>query len=62
MGLTKQYLRYIPSGNFNIIASTNCNITFVKINNESGRYIAVGASEEVIIWDLRLSEKVGIVK
>jgi U3 small nucleolar RNA-associated protein 12 len=58
MGLTKQYLRYAPSGNFNIIASANCNITFVVIDNEGGRFVAVGASEDIIIWDLRLCEKV----
>lgn len=58
MGLTKQYLRYSPSGNFNITASVNCNIVFVKLNNESGRYVAAGAAEDIIVWDLRLSEKV----
>lgn len=58
MGLTKQYLRYTHSGNFNIIASVNCNVIFVKINNESGRYLAVGASEDIVVWDLRLCEKV----
>lgn len=59
MGLTKQYLRYSPVGNFNIIASVKCNVAFVVINNEAGRYLAVGACEDIAVWDLRLSEKVG---
>lgn len=58
MGITKQYLRYIPAGKFNIIASINCNVTFVVINNESGRFLAAGASEDIVVWDLRLCEKV----
>lgn len=59
MGLTKQYLRYSPVGNFNIIASVKCNVAFVVINHEAGRYLAVGACEDIAVWDLRLSEKVG---
>lgn len=58
MGLTKQYLRYAPSGIFNVIASPDCNCTHVTLNGVSGRYIAVGACEHVIIWDMRLGEKV----
>lgn len=58
MGLTKQYLRYIPAGNFNIIASQNCNLKFVTLEGQEGRFVAVGACEHIIIWDLRLGEKV----
>lgn len=58
MGLTKQYLRYVPAGNFNIISSPNCNVQFVTLEGQEGRYVAVGACEHVIIWDLRLGEKV----
>lgn len=58
MGLTKQYLRYVPSGTFNVIASPDCNSTHVTLNGVSGRYVAVGACEHVIIWDMRLGEKV----
>lgn len=58
MGLTKQYLRYSPSGNFNIIASGNCNIVFVTLEGQAGRFVAVAACEDIIIWDLRLGEKV----
>lgn len=53
MGLTKQYLAYQPVGSFNIIASPSCNIAFVTYEKVDGRYVAVGAAEEVYIWDLR---------
>lgn len=58
MGLTKQYLRYAPSGTFNVIASADCNSAHVSLNGVSGRYMAVGACEHVVIWDMRLGEKV----
>ncbi|KAK5640142.1 hypothetical protein RI129_010953 [Pyrocoelia pectoralis] len=61
MGLTKEYLRYVPAGNFNIVTSSNCNAVFVVLNGQEGRYIAVGACEHVIIFDLRLSEKAQIL-
>ncbi|XP_071439850.1 WD repeat-containing protein 3 [Hetaerina americana] len=57
MGLTREYLRYAASGKFNIIASSECNAAFVTFQGFQGRYIAVGACEDVIIWDLRLLEK-----
>lgn len=53
MGLTKQYLRWEPAGNFNIIANQKCNSVFVNLNNVDGRYLAVGAAENVLIWDMR---------
>lgn len=58
MGLTKQYLRYIPAGNTNIIASPRCNIVFVTLEDQEGRFVAAAACEHVYIWDLRLGEKV----
>ncbi|XP_047517729.1 WD repeat-containing protein 3 isoform X2 [Pieris napi] len=61
MGLTKQYLRYAPSGIFNVVASSDCNISHVTLNGISGRYIAVGACEHVIIWDMRLGEKAQVI-
>lgn len=61
MGLTKQYLRYAPTGSFNIIASADCNSTHVTLNGISGRYIAVGACEHVIIWDMKLGEKAQVL-
>lgn len=56
MGLTKQYLRYVPSANFNIVNHPDCNVIFVTLNDVSDRFVAVGACENVIIWDMRLSE------
>nr|XP_026488456.1 WD repeat-containing protein 3 [Vanessa tameamea] len=61
MGLTKQYLRYAPSGTFNVISSADCNSSHVTLNGVSGRYIAVGACEHVIIWDMRLGEKAQVI-
>ncbi|XP_018331899.1 WD repeat-containing protein 3 [Agrilus planipennis] len=61
MGITKQYLRYVPCGVFNIITSQNCNINFVTLQSEEGRFVAVGACEHVYIWDLRLGEKVVVL-
>ncbi|CAH1179400.1 unnamed protein product [Phaedon cochleariae] len=61
MGLTKQYLRYIPAGNFNIIASQSCNVVFVTLEGQEGRFIAVGACEHIIIWDLRIGEKAQVL-
>lgn len=62
MGLTKQYLRYSPTGNFNIIASTDCNIVFLTLEGQAGRFVGVGASENIIIWDLRLGEKAQVLE
>lgn len=58
MGLTKQYLRYISGGHVNIITSQKCNIVFVTLEGQEGRFVAVGACEHVYIWDLRLGQKV----
>lgn len=58
MGITKQYLRYVPLSNFNIITHPDCNIVFVTLNGISDRFVAVGACENVIIWDLRLAKLV----
>lgn len=57
MGLTKQYLRYIPSGNFNIIASSGCNVVFLTLEGQEGRFVGVGACEDIVVWDMRLGEK-----
>ncbi|XP_003486560.1 WD repeat-containing protein 3 [Bombus impatiens] len=61
MGLTKQYLRYVPGGNLNIIVSSSCNVVFVTLQEQEGRFVAVGACEHVFIWDLRLGEKVQVL-
>ncbi|KYM96065.1 PREDICTED: WD repeat-containing protein 3 [Cyphomyrmex costatus] len=61
MGLTKQYLKYVPAGNVNIITSPHCNVIFVKLHDQEGRFIATAACEHVYIWDLRLGEKTQVL-
>lgn len=61
MGLTKQYLKYVPAGNANIIASPRCNIVFVNLDGQEGRFVATAACEHVYIWDLRLGEKARVL-
>nr|XP_033322455.1 WD repeat-containing protein 3 isoform X2 [Megalopta genalis] len=61
MSLTKQYLRYVPAGNLNIIVSPACNVVFVTLEGQEGRFVAVGACEHVFIWDLRLGEKAQVL-
>jgi U3 small nucleolar RNA-associated protein 12 len=58
MGLTKQYLRYVPTNIFGIIASARCNIKLINFKGTSGKYAAVGACEYVIIWDIKKGETV----
>ncbi len=53
MGLTKQYLRYLPAGLCNIIGSQFSNIVYVD-----DRRCLVGACENVYVWALRTQEKV----
>ncbi|KAL0112869.1 hypothetical protein PUN28_012250 [Cardiocondyla obscurior] len=61
MGLTKQYLKYVPAGNANIIASSRCNVVFIKLDGQEGRFVAAAACEHVYIWDLRLGEKARVL-
>ncbi|GAB1867885.1 WD repeat-containing protein 3 [Camponotus japonicus] len=61
MGLTKQYLRYVPAGNANIIVSPRCNVVFVTLESQEGRFVAAAACEHVYIWDLRLGEKAQVL-
>lgn len=61
MGLTKQYLRYVPSAVFGVIGSPKANIAYVTIRGgEKGRFVAVAACEHVFIWDVRKAEKVWV--
>uniref|UniRef100_A0AAG5CZW5 Small-subunit processome Utp12 domain-containing protein n=1 Tax=Anopheles atroparvus TaxID=41427 RepID=A0AAG5CZW5_ANOAO len=58
MGLTKQYLAYRPVSSFNIIASSRANISFISVNNIDGRYVVVAAAEKVLVWNMRVGDKV----
>lgn len=62
MGLTKQYLRFVPSEVFGLVGTNKSNVVFLKIRGSAGRYCAAGACEDVIVWDLRTGEKVTIVR
>ena len=55
MGLTKQYLRYGCLGSFNAISGAT-NGKYIEKDGKS--YCAVGANENVVVWDLRKAEKV----
>lgn len=66
MGLTKQYLRFVPCSpekKLNIICNANCNIVTVKLkdNEKFGRYITCGAAEDAIIWDCRSGKKIRVI-
>ncbi|CAG0920402.1 unnamed protein product [Notodromas monacha] len=60
MGLTKQYLRFIPGQVLNLIChSSASNCTFVSVGkNAQSRYMAVAAAQNVIIWDLLTQNEV----
>jgi len=62
MGLTQQYLRHVPSGQFGVICSQRSNIAFLNIRNTIARYVGVGACENVNIWDTRIQEKVSQIE
>lgn len=61
MGLTKQYLRYAPTNILGIIAGTRCNIKSIEYKGVIGKYVAVGACQYVLIWDLKRGETVVIL-
>lgn len=61
MGLTKQYLRYVPSAAFGIVGSSKANIVTVDVNGQTGKFAAVTAVENVLIWDLKKGEIVRFI-
>ena len=58
MPLTRQYLRYAQAEVFGVIASNKSNVLFLDVRGTRGKYCAVGACEDVIVWDIRTGEKV----
>lgn len=60
MGLTKQYLRYIPSPApfFGVISSPNGQAVFVTLDGVSDRFVASSTCEDISIWDTKTGEKV----
>jgi len=57
MGLTTQYLRYVPGSVFGLVGSGQC-VKFVTRFSQSAKYVAVPACENVFIWDSKRSMKV----
>lgn len=62
MGLTKQYLRYVPTAVFGVVGSSKSNIIFVEVKGQLGKYAAVAAVENVFLWDLKKAEKILTLK
>uniref|UniRef100_A0A8B9SJ33 WD repeat-containing protein 3 n=1 Tax=Anas platyrhynchos TaxID=8839 RepID=A0A8B9SJ33_ANAPL len=62
MGLSRQYLRYVPAALFGLLGSAGGNAAMVALGGERGRGVAVAACEHVFVWDLRKGEKVLILK
>ncbi|ESO84126.1 hypothetical protein LOTGIDRAFT_184187 [Lottia gigantea] len=57
MGITKQYLRFEPGDVFGLVGSLKSNIVYLEISRSHGKFCAVGACENVIVWDLKTKEK-----
>lgn len=56
MGLTTQYLRYVPDSVFGVIGTARC-VRFVTRFSQTGKFLAVPACEHVIIWDTKRAAK-----
>ena len=54
MVLTKQYLRYVPKGLFNLVGSGRGGAVFL---DKKGELAAVAAAQDVVIWDLKKKER-----
>ena len=62
MGITKQYLRWIPSSMFGVIGSPIGNVIFINQNENINRQlVAVAACEKVFIWNVKTGELVQIL-
>ncbi|CAH1224432.1 WDR3 [Branchiostoma lanceolatum] len=62
MPVTKQYLRYVPASMFGVVASPKAPVVPLCLRGVKGRYVAVAAVEHVFIWDLRMGEKLLVLK
>lgn len=56
-GLTKQYLRFNPTGIFGICSSRICNAVFLK----PSKFIATGGTNIINLWDTRFKRKVIVI-
>lgn len=57
MPLTKQYLRYVRQASFGVVSSRESNAVLVEASRGQLK-VAAPALEDVIVWDLRIREKV----
>ncbi|XP_045126628.1 WD repeat-containing protein 3-like isoform X2 [Portunus trituberculatus] len=57
MGVTTQYLRYVPGQVFGLVGTGRC-VRLVTRFSQLGKFLAVPACERVLIWDLRRETKV----
>ncbi|GFO36388.1 WD repeat-containing protein 3, partial [Plakobranchus ocellatus] len=58
MGVTKQYLRAAPGPVFGVIASHKANIVSLPGTKDHSARCAVGACENIIVWDMNTKQKV----
>ena len=58
MGLTTQYHKYTAAGICSLVGSGKCNVVWIEHNGLKGKYCAVGACENIIIWDTKTGEQV----
>ena len=59
MPMSKQYLRVAPGPVFGVVASHKCNIlALTSDSSPTSNLCAVGACENVYVWDLNRKEKV----
>lgn len=58
MGLTTQYHKYSAAGICSLVGSGKCNVVWIEYGGSKGKYCAVGACENVIIWDIKTGEQV----
>ena len=63
MGLTTQYHKYTAGGIFSLVSSTKSNVIWLQYGSYSqapaqAKYCAVGACEDVLIWDVKTKTRV----
>lgn len=57
---TKQYLRFVPSTVFGIVASSTAKILHLN-RSDNCNTVAVPACENVILWNIHTKEKVKVL-
>ncbi|XP_071524074.1 WD repeat-containing protein 3 [Panulirus ornatus] len=57
MGITTQYLRYVPGSVFGLVGTGRC-VRFITRFSQRAKCVAVPACENVLVWDIRKTAKV----